>query len=214
MKMSLSDHNTAVKLIWKLLEAGLAEQLAKQDNCNLYGWFRKTFLGNNGMSFADGATKAVFISFDFDWVIKINLPGERNDYCARECENYRLAEERGLAYYFAATEYLGEFEGVHFYAQEYVNCDEGVDSEIYNSLRARYKSSDNDVDDDCLWDEVEELDAEERVELLYNDDALVRFIWECRINDLHCGNFGIKDDHYVMLDYSGFGDGVFREREV
>ena len=213
MKMSLSDHNTAIKFIWKLLDAGLAAQMADKENHYLYDWFRKASLGN-GISFADGATKAVFISFDFDWVIKVNLPGEEFDWCGREYENYRLAEERGLGYYFAASEFLGEFEGIKFYAQEYVDCDEGVDSEIYDSLKARYKSSDNDVDDDCLWGEVEELDAEARVELLYNDDALVRFIWERRINDLHCGNFGIKGDHYVMIDYSGFGAGVFREREA
>ena len=214
MKMTESERNTAMELVWQLLEAGLAGQITSKEYCYLYDWFRKTSLSKNGISFADGATKGVFISFDFDWVIKVNLPGEKFDWCGRECENYCLAEERGLSYYFAASEFLGEFEGVKFYAQEYVNCDEGVDSEIYNSLKARYKSSDNDVDDDCLWDKVEDLDAEERVELLYNDDALVRFIWERRINDLHCGNFGVKGDHYVMIDYSGYGTGVFCEREI
>lgn len=211
MKMTMEDRNTALEIINRLLEAGLATKYFDKEEPYLSTWFYKTFGYGNSLTFADGASKAVFINSNFEWVIKINLPREEHNWCGREYENYRLAEEYGLTYYFASCEYLGEFEGIEFYAQEYVDCNEEVDSEIYNSLKHRYDSSNMKYDEDCLWDELDNLEADERVDLLYNDEELVCFILERHINDLHCGNFGIKGDHYVIIDYCGFGDFIFEE---
>ena len=55
------------------------------------------------------------------------------------------------------------------------------------------------------------MTAYDRVMLLYNDEKLSSFIRNRLINDLHCGNFGYAGDHYVMIDYSGFGSQIFKE---
>lgn len=207
MKMSMEDRKIAMEMVQKLLNCGIIEAITnKKAKYGIYNWYRETTLRQDGISYADGATKAVFIDSVFNWVIKISLPGNDGDYCAREYENYCLATERGLDYYFAACDRLIEIDGITFYAQQYVECDEGVDSEIYEKIRP---DSDNDVD--TLWREVEEMEAWDRVMALYNDDALGQFIEERRINDLHCGNFGIAGDHYVMIDYSGWK--VFSEED-
>lgn len=165
--------------------------------------------GSLKVTYASGATKAVFIFEDCDWVIKFTLPNSTNDYCTREYNNYVLAEAAGLSYYFAETVYLGTFDGIAFYAQEQVDCDESVDSTIVSNLQARYEENDEQYDVDSLWYEAEDMHPVERVSLLYGNDTLCDFIAERHINDLHCGNFGIKGDHYVMIDFSGFGRAVW-----
>ena len=38
------------------------------------------------------------------------------------------------------------------------------------------------------------------------------FVVDRHINDLHCGNFGMAGDHYVMVDFSGFGSQIFMDK--
>ncbi len=209
MRASNWERDVAINVVEMLLNHGLVDNYtAERPPYSLWDWLDDSGLFKQGIGYADGATKAVIFHDDLDsYVIKFRLPREDadQDYCAREYANYVAAEEEGLEYYFAATEYLCEREGIVFYLQEQVICDEEVDSQIVDKLQCQYEESGTPYDIDNLWDEVDALTARDRVSLLYGNEKLADFIWDRRINDLHGGNFGLAGDHYVMLDYSGFG---------
>lgn len=214
MKASSWERDIALDIVDFIIDKGFAEPFyTEKKPYSLWDWFDKNKLFNEGgFQYNDGATKGVIFHEKLDsWVIKFRLPRElaEKDYCAREYENYVAAEDAGLEYYFAATEYLCEREGIVFYLQEQVICDEEVDSDIYDKLQCRYEESDTPYDNEDLWNEIEEMNAYERVMLLYGNETLANFISERRINDLHCGNFGLAGDHYVMIDFSGFGMSVW-----
>lgn len=181
---------------------------------SLYSWLRTSHIEDDlEVACHEGATKGVFVIPESDWVVKFRLIGEEHDYCEREYQNYLAAKAAGLEYYFAEILPLCERCGIMFYAQECVDCDESVDSSIVDKLQARYDSRGEEYDMDSLWCEVEdEMDSYERTLLLYDNEELSRFVHDNRINDLHCGNFGIKGDRYVMIDFSGFGSQVFMDK--
>ena len=207
------ERDIAINIVESLIRNGLsALYTAKFRPYGLWDWLDDNKFFEKGITYADGATKAVIFHSDLDsYVIKFRLPQEdpEKDYCSREYENYVLAEEAGFSYYFAKTEYLCEREGIVFYLQEQVICDEEVDGEICSKLQRQYDEDGTPYDVDSLWSEVDEMDAYERTMLLYGNKELSQFIFDRRINDLHCGNFGMAGDHYVMIDYSGFGSQVW-----
>ena len=214
MQASNWERDIALDIVDFIINKGFAESFyAEKKPYSMWDWFDKHELFNEGgFQYNDGATKGVIFHEKLDgWVIKFRLPPEdpKKDYCAREYENYVAAKDAGLEYYFAATEYLCEREGICFYLQEQVICDEEVDSDIYDKLQCQYEESGTPYDNDSLWNEVEELSSYDRVMLLYGDAALADFISEHHINDMHCGNFGLAGDHYVMVDFSGFGSQVW-----
>lgn len=209
MSITNWEMNIALNVVDSLINHGLAKlYTAEFRPYSLWDWLDDNKFFENGISYADGATKAVIFHEDLDsYVIKFRLPREskERDYCSREYENYVLAEKAGLDYYFAETAYLCEREGISFYLQEQVICDEDVDSELCSKLQCQYDESNTPYDAENLWNEVDEMSAYERTMLLYGNETLSNFITEHHINDLHCGNFGMAGDHYVMVDYSGFG---------
>ena len=140
------------------------------------------------------------------WVIKVaSRDSYQRDWCQREFQNYCAAVNEKLGFYFAAMEPLITISGFTFYLQEKLFCDEGVDSELFDSLKEEYENSGTDYDVDNLYNEIDDMDASERVYILYGNSELAAFISEHRINDLHSGNFGLRDGMYIMIDYSGFG---------
>ena len=211
MRASDWERDIAIRVVEMLINRGMAKEVYETEGvlrCGLWDWLDDKGLFNEGINYADGATKAVIFHEDLDsYVIKFRLPCESadKDYCARELANYMATEEAGLEYYFAATEYLCEREGIVFYLQEQVICDEGVDSEMHSALQCQYEESGTPYDAENLWEEVEDMDSCDRVDLLYGNAKLTNFVWERHINDLHCGNFGLAGDHYVIIDFSGFG---------
>ena len=210
MRASNWEREMAIKAVDILMQHGMAENYNNRNTVRfgLWDWLEETGLLKNGFGYESGASKAVIFYDELDsYVIKFRLPSEDpdKDYCAREYANYIAAEEAGLAHYFASTEYLCEREGIAFYLQEQVICDESVDSELHSKLQCQYEETGTPYDDESLWSEVEDLESCDRVRLLYGDNELAEFVWERHINDLHCGNFGLAGDHYVIIDFSGYG---------
>ena len=83
-----------------------------------------------------------------------------------------MAEEAGLAHYFPETIYLGEFYGRPFYVQQKADCDEDqVTSDWYERLRDRYDEDGEEYDPDCLWDEIDCMDDDEKAFLSFHDRA-------------------------------------------
>ncbi len=206
--LSMEERNIALDVIDVFMANNFAEVYRASTNTTMWDWYQDTRI--DGIQYTDGATKCVFFAEELeDWVIKCKLPCETRDYCTREYENYRAAVEAGFDYYFAAVEYLCEREGILFYVQERVECDEDVDELICEKLQLDYEESGTPYERDSLWDEVSDMDSYSRVHLLYGDLNLADFIWSRHINDLHCANFGTIGDHYVMIDFSGFGMSVW-----
>ena len=209
------ERKELMEILAKLVSRGLIdyirEQRAKEDD-----WTRDSYLSNwmcqnhieeeLNVNYACGESKGVIIPDCASWVIKFTIPTERRDMCYREYENYVLAEELGLSYYFAKMEFLTAIGGIAFYVQEMVDCDECVDHSMSEKLACYYESIGQECEDEySLLDEVENMSNVERIDLLYGNAELCQFISNRHINDLHCGNFGLAGDHYVIIDYSGFG---------
>lgn len=207
MAMNTHERDIAMDAIELFMQHGFMEAFSNS-NGTMWDWSQNC--GLDGLQYTDGATKCVFFWDELtDWVIKCRLPSEKLDYCSREYDNYRAAVEQGFEYYFAAVEYLCEVNGITFYAQSRVECDEDVDSCLCEKLMCSYEESGTPYNEDLVWDEIEAMDSYERMILLYNNTLLANFVSARRINDLHCGNFGTAGDHYVMIDFSGFGSAVW-----
>ena len=200
------EREVATALVEALVEYGLNENLASYGEHNTQDWFQNCNLGAEGFGASGGISKACIWHDDLvNWVIKVGFtqkgPREKKDYAAKEYENYLLAVEAGLSYYFPETVFLGVFGGRPFYLQQYAECDESqVSFEWHERLRERgYYESDEDI-----WAEIDEMCDSEKAELSFHDEELVNFLCENHINDLHEGNFGYIGDRMVIVDFSGY----------
>lgn len=183
--------------------------------------FKKYGLYELGFRYETGATKCCVFSEEFDYVVKFTWnSGDGFDWCKREYENYLAAVNEGLSWAFPYTDYLGSINGVNFYVQEMASPDE---DDVYSIC---YNKVSDDYENRCSWreesyrsrgwscersdfisDEVDDLEDDDRVAFVMGyDPTLMDFLYNHRINDLHNGNFGYNGDHYVIIDFSGYGD--------
>ena len=200
------EREVAITLIEALIDYGMNEYLESYGEHSLRDWYEDNGLEYAGYSMSSGCTKACIMHDDLlDWVIKVGFVDGRLDYAALEYQNYCLAEEAGLSFYFPETVYIGEFCGRAFYAQRMCECDEDqISTEWFECLRDRYEECGEDYDNDYIWEEVDALGDEERVNLFFGNEELIDFLRDCRINDLHEGNFGYRGGCKVIIDFSGF----------
>lgn len=200
------EREVAVTLIEALVEYGMNDYLRSDGKRSLRGWYEDNDLVCAGYFMSSGCTKACIMHDDLvDWVIKVGFVDGKLDYAALEYENYCLAEEAGLNSYFPETVYIGEFGGRAFYAQRMCECDEDqISSEWFECLCDQYYERGEDYDSDTVWEEVDALEDDEKVNLFFGDEELIDFLREHRINDLHEGNFGYRGGCKVIIDFSGF----------
>ena len=200
------EREAAIALIEALVDYGMNEHLDSYGKKCLRDWYENNHLSRVGYSMSAGCTKACIMHDDLvDWVIKVGFVDGKLDYAALEYENYCLAVEAGLGFYFPETVYIGEFGGRAFYAQRMCECDEDqISSEWFECLRDRYEEWGEEYDSDSIWNEVDDLEDDERVDLFFEDEELIDFLRERRINDLHGGNFGYRGGCKVIIDFSGF----------
>ena len=204
--MTSCEREITATLIEALVEYGMNSHLDSYGKCSLRDWYENNGLAYAGYSMSSGCTKACIMHDDLiDWVIKVGFVDGKLDYAALEYENYCLAVEAGLSFYFPETVYIGEFGGRAFYAQRMCDCDEDqISSEWFECLCDRYEECGEDYDSDSIWNEVDDLEDDERVDLFFGDEELIEFLRERRINDLHGGNFGYRGGCKVIIDFSGF----------
>lgn len=183
-----------------------------QENFDGFSDFFDEIMAPKGFFHECGSTKHCITHPNFEgYVVKFTDTYEDFDYCEREYTNYLAAEERGLESYFPYTAFLGNFNEINFYIQEFAVCDPSdISGTWYKELRKSYDGEETEEDSiSCrVWDNVDELDDDERIHILYNNDKLNNFLYEYKINDLHEFNFGYIDDRLVIIDFSGFGDRV------
>lgn len=186
-------------------------------------WYREEnhryFTDNTGIHVEFGCTKAVFLS-DSDWVLKTNIKRDTcdkyEDYCRREADNYELATHEHIDNYFAACYFYKEVDGYDFYIQERIDPDEdSISSSCYDYISSRYSKDFESIEDEDernyrIDDAFYDMSDEERIYAVFCDyptdiiDAIVTFISDLDINDLHPGNFGYRESRPVIMDYSGF----------
>jgi hypothetical protein len=201
------EREVAITLVQALIEYGLTENLAQYGDHGTENWFINNELGAMGFWAESGATKACIGHYDLvGWVIKVGYKDKvACDYAALEYANYCLAEEAGLEFYFPKMVYLGEFSGVPFYLQQMAECyEDQVTSDWYERLRDSYEESEEEYNDNDLWNEIDSMDDDDRVYLTFHDYELVEFLRKHHINDLHEGNFGYIGDRMVIVDFSGW----------
>lgn len=216
MKLSVTDYLIAVELVDRLVDMGVLDYLWQgASHPRMKDWFvslggHSFFAENFGFQYFHGASKACFFNEDelSDWVIKVDYRDNSHHYSLIESENYRRAQENGLETYFAATYPLCERDGVSFFIQERVECDENeVFSKWFSLMKEHFYPEDFDTKEEMNWtvaDAVEELSDIERVDLLFGNQDLIDFLVDNRINDLHQGNFGFLEDRIVIMDYCGW----------
>lgn len=201
------EHEVATTLVEALVEYGLTDNLAQCGEHGTENWFCEKCMEQFGFSAFGGASKACILHDDLpNWVIKVGyIEKVKLDYAKLEYENYCLAEQAGLGYYFPKTIYLGDFNGRPFYLQEMAECDENqVSSDWYERLRDQYEEAGQEYDNDTLWCTIDCMDDDEKAYLCFHDPKLVDFLTDHRIGDLHEGNFGYIDGRMVIVDFSGW----------
>lgn len=205
--LTLVEREIAITLVEALCEYGLSDHLAQCGAHSTEKWFHRNSLSEVGFWTAGGATKVCIGHPDLcGWVIKVGYTeAVKKDYATYEYNVYCRAEEADLAHYFPETIYLGKFYGRAFYAQQMAECDEDqVTSDWYDRLCEQYEKDGEDYDPNYLWDEVYEMEAEDKARLCFCDEALCVFLWEHKVGDLHEGNFGYIQGRMVIIDFSGF----------
>ena len=189
-----------------------------------------SFVDNFPMDFItdSGATKAVIIPAEEDFVIKIPFQGfigeyynhdkecwedefisydsahysdSAWDYCLSEVEIYKMAVNAGVQQIFAKTEFITTVNGHPIYIQEKADIFErGEHSHSREQLR---KTREKTKDYYCEANEDWLTDVLE----YYGEDIFLdflRFVDDLEITDLHSGNLGYINDRPVITDYSGY----------
>lgn len=174
---------------------------------------------SNIISCYQGASKLCLVFKKEDFVIKWTRedPWESfNDEAMKECEIYQKAKEQGLEKLFPLTEFFGEINGIKFVLQEKIDysCEDcpydtklkyrkiskTATEKIIDKMRNGFKINKGyDRDLDWLWASM--------VITLYGKKVckkLCTFIKENEINDLHTSNLGYKNNHPIILDFSGY----------
>jgi hypothetical protein len=201
------ERGIAIVLVEALVEYGLNEHLQQYGEFGAENWFYEMGLREAGFCMSGGATKICIQHDDLcGWVIKVGYTkGVKFDYAAKEYENYCKAVECGFEEYFPETVFLGEFGDRAFYVQELADCDEyAVTSDWYERLRDDYEEDGEEYDAECLWDEINDMDDDQKAFLSFHNNALCNFLWKNRITDLHEGNFGYIRGCLVIVDFSGY----------
>lgn len=162
-----------------------------------------------------GVSKVVIIPSEGEYVIKIDLDSYdggiefSESYSDTETRYSFLAEKAGLGDVFVKTFYWGDYLGRSVYLQEKVEFDylrreryDGIASKTLEKLsnkseKARKKCEMSAALTSALYNYY----GEEKFE------AILSFLLENRINDLHNGNWGFIGERPVIFDYSGFYEG-------
>ena len=83
---------------------------------------------------------------------------------------------------------------------------EYVPEEVHSKLIEKVSETGRYESYTLAWDAADNLEDDVRAMLLFDDEALVDFLLENCVNDLHEGNFGYIDGELVIIDFSGWRD--------
>lgn len=193
------------------------------------GWYDDfsdyCYLGKHRLKYtvSNGATKTVILFEDMDnsclagledWVIKFDKCYNAG-YCGREAALYEHFQRKGFEHFLCPIYYGGTIDGYPFYIAKraWVEPDY-IQKETYKQYEYEYEQYWHGAGNDRLWDEFQDIEPEEFVELMFKHfgvdseavDDLVELLVNHDVNDLHNENIGILDNEPVLIDYSGYHD--------
>lgn len=172
----------------------------------------------NGWQFHSGASRWCIVCNDWDFVLKFpRYDSTKTDYCAIECHNYEVGCIYGIERVLLPITLLFTTDkGLPVYCQEkmglswddmtYQDCD------FYSKLREKTRP----IRDSAHFDKIRfgihdpyRLNAVfvAYIIQLYGKRFMRAFeAWthECKVNDLHANNVGIKNKKPILLDYAGY----------
>ncbi len=170
-----------------------------------------------GLEIESGVEKYCMISDKIKYVVKWSQT-KCKDGAMREVEVYRKAKAAGMEMFFPYTDFLFQSKtGINFIlqekidyvafdfpeqkAREYLSVNEIIDNALYKEFNSKMQVCDRDYCSsiDKIW--------LKKALLLYGTaicNKLCDFIRENKINDLHRGNVGYKNDKPVIIDFSGW----------
>lgn len=201
-------------------------------------WAFNAYMYNNFPNFdyeiSTGATKAVIVPKNEDYVLKIPFAGdcdwddqpreyneetgeyeydddwdafqpfEIEDYCKVELENYQNSIVEGLNMCFAAIEFLGNAGEFPVYMQE------KVETFWYSNSRKRHSAEEvKKLKASYTNADLERIPAEWAIDFIeaYGEEKFIEFLiftMDYHINDLHGDNVAYRNGKPVLSDYSGF----------
>ena len=231
MKPTAEEIQYAMNLVYALDEDGFSGcikyhqkgSIYSLDNLEAFESQRDSWT-DDGVKFYAGCTKVCIVDPKLEqWVIKISIDRRTNpaydsdaqiDFCAEECNLYRLACDNHLENYFAPAFDIGTYCDMTVELQRRVRVDmDGISDCFYNYISEETDHDDYEDEDDyngAVWNRVDDMEDDERIYAIFdgNEDieALVQFIDDHSINDLHEGNWGY--DYFTgqiyLMDYSGY----------
>lgn len=166
-----------------------------------------------GVSCHSGVTKCCLVFDNLDFVIKWSSSGEE---ALMECDIYERAKKKNLSFLFPETTVFATINEIDFIAQEKIDfcC-----SEVPLSLRTKYQKQTVTVNTN-IYSKMEKgfrlgTDCDRKLNRLWAKmvislygkkvaKTLCDFIQEDQINDLHGENLGYKNNHPIILDFSGY----------
>lgn len=168
-----------------------------------------------------GSSKGVIFDPDLPYVLKIPFDfytSRARNYCEIEYENYQAAKDfPEILDRFAWTDFLFAYRGYPIYIMEKVDCDdEEILSRAFNSSYSTFCERNNFLSKKeklvvfsdlfhCYYSPREQMN-----DLLINQigAARTKLFWdfcdEREINDLHGGNWGLRGNDLILVDYSGY----------
>ena len=182
-------------------------------------WFRQYKVERHDMYATCGATKLVFLVEGLDrWVIKVpflfsydNAPGRATilNHCEAEAQIYQAACDCGKEHYFAPCYHYVTKQGIPFYIQQRVECNEELNSDLFFHYCSTSYNKENYEDEyyDDVNNDVDYMEDEDRLYAIFgfeDGDDLLTFLEVQEVNDIHAGNFGYFKQMPVLIDYSGY----------
>lgn len=166
-----------------------------------------------------GASRLVIWDDNCDYVIKVPLSMFDEKFCQREVEIYAAAVDKGLEQHFGWCECFIEptSSSLGIYVMEYLD---GYEDEVYDgawSYAYRTYCEENHLDsssEEVAEDYANTYDSDNDNDILIdylksdmtdNEATLFdRFVSKWHINDLHVGNYLMRNNKLVICDYAGW----------
>lgn len=228
MKPTEHEIDLATSIITSLFQRNfkfaLTYHCALNDHYGLETWLR-AHQEEFDCDWYSGETKVCIAPYVLEnWIIKVDF--DRNScpkdyyedyqlisFCEQELITYEKAVSNNLQSFFAPIYKIGTINEVTFYLQEKVSPDEEAvrdNFENYSKYFVEKKTYDDDIGYfNAVGEYASGLDDEDRLRAMFDDydniEDLIEFIHENEINDLHEGNYGMKNNgNWVIFDYSGY----------
>ena len=178
-------------------------------------WVMDRYCAESKLEFASGASRLCVVFPKEKKVLKIPRHSVSIDYCAREMENYKLAEKYGVEKILLPIEYYTTVNGTKVYIQPMYSC-------AMCEMPSREKNKLNDKISNLSGKEIikkvqrgvfeskwRTLDHRwtARVVQLYGKKfarSFEEWTQEAKVNDLHSYNIGWLDKKPIVLDYAGY----------